>query len=83
MVVSGYQYRWFKKEKKRFKFDETVFILRNNCIVEIDGYCEILHGGKQDAFITKCTALMNRFKEKKKRDTMEFNLIVRGSYGLE
>jgi hypothetical protein len=83
LIVSEYQYRWFKKKNKRFEFDETVFILNNNCIVEIDGYCEILHDGKQDDFIDKCTTLMNRFKERKKRDPLEINLIVKGSCGLE
>ena len=83
LIVSEFQYRWFKKEKKRFQFDETVFILKNNCIVEIDFYCEILHDGKQDDFIEKCTALMNRFKERKKRDPLEINLIVKGSSRLE
>lgn len=83
LIVSEYQYRWFKKEKKRFEFDETVFVLKNNCIVEIDDYCEILHDGKQDDFIERCTALINRFKERKKRDPLEINLIVKGSCGLE
>ena len=83
LIVSEYQYRWFKKEKKKFQFDETVFILKNNCIVEIDEYCEILHDGKQHHFIEQCTELMNRFKEKKKKDPLEINLIVKGSCGLE
>lgn len=83
LILFEYQYRWFKKEKKRFEFDETVFVLKNNCIVEIDGYCEILHDGKQEDFIDKCTALMNRFKERKKKDPLEINLIVKGNYGLE
>jgi len=83
LIVSEYQYRWFKKEKKRFEFDETVFILKNNCIVEIDGYCEILHDGRQNDFIDRCTVLMNRFKERKKKDPLEINLIVKGSCGLE
>jgi hypothetical protein len=81
LIVSEYQYRWFKK--KKFQFDETVFILRNNCIVEIDEYCEILHDGKQHDFIEQCTELMNRFKERKKKDPLEINLIVKGSCGLE
>ena len=55
LIVSEYQYRWFKKEKKKFQFDETVFILKNNCIVEIDEYCEILHDGNQHDFIEQCT----------------------------
>ena len=83
LIVSEYQYRWFKKEKKKFQFDETVFILKNNCIVEIDEYCEILHDGKQHDFIERCTELMNRFKERKKKDPLEINLIVKGNGRLE
>jgi len=82
LIVSEYQYRWYKKAKKKFQFDETVFILKNNCIVEMDEYCEILHDGKQGDFIERCAALMNRFQERKKRDPLEINLIVKGSYGL-
>ena len=83
MIVTEYQYRWYKKEKKEYQFDETLFILNNNCIVELKDYCEILHDGHQTEFIDKCTALMNRFKERKKKDPLEVNLIVKGSYGLE
>jgi hypothetical protein len=83
LIESEYQYRWFKKEKKKYQFDETVFVLRNQCVVELNGYCEILHDGRQDDFIAQCTGLMNRFKEKKKREPLEVNLIVKGSYGLE
>jgi hypothetical protein len=75
LIVSEHQYRWFKKEKKKYQFDETLFVLSNNCIVELKDYCEILHDGKQGDFIDRCTALMNRFKERKKREPLEVNLI--------
>lgn len=42
-----------------------------------------MHDGRQEDFINRCTALMNRFKERKKREPLEVNLIVKGSYGLE
>lgn len=83
LIVSEYQYRWYEKKKKKYQFDETFFILNNNCIVELEDYCRILHDGSQESFINQCTALMNRFKEKKKRDPLEVNLIVKGSYGIE
>lgn len=83
LIVSEYKYRSYQEKKKRFRFDETFFILKNNCIVELDSYCEILHDGNQDRFIDQCTALMNQFRERKKRDPFEINLIVKGSYGLE
>lgn len=83
LIVSEYQYRWFKKEKGNYQFDETVFVLSNHCIVEIKDYCEILHDGRQHDFIDRCTSLMSRFKERKKKEPLEVNLIVKGSYGLE
>ncbi|HYH15522.1 MAG TPA: AAA family ATPase, partial [Flavisolibacter sp.] len=83
LIVSEYQYRWYQKKKKRFQFDETFFILKNNCIVQLDDFCEILHDGTQGEFIDRCTTLMNQFRERKKRDPFEVNLIVKGSYGLE
>ena len=83
LIVSEYQYRWYQKKKKRFHFDETFFILKNNCIVELKDYCEILHDGNQAEFIDQCTIVMNQFRERKKRDPFEVNLIVKGSYGLE
>jgi hypothetical protein len=82
LIEEEYQYRWFKSNKK-YQFDETLFILKNNCIVEIDDYCEILHDGRQDEFISKCTELMLRFREKQKREPLEINLIVKDGSGLE
>lgn len=49
----------------------------------MDYYCRILHDGKQDDFVGKCTELMYRFKGRKKKDPLEINLIVKGSCGLE
>ncbi len=83
LIVSEYQYRWYKKEKNKYQFDETLFILNNNCIIEIDNYCEILHDGSQPKFVEDCTQLMNRFRERKKKDPLEVNLIVKGNHGLE
>ena len=83
LIVTEHQYRWYEKKRKRYHFDETIFLLRNNCLVEIKDYCEILHDGKQEAFIQECTALMNKFREKEKQRPLEINLIVKDSYGLE
>jgi hypothetical protein len=83
LIVSEYQYRWFRKEKAKYEFDETVFVLSNHCIVTMDDYCQILHDGKQAGFIEQCTALMKRFMERKKREPLEINLIVKGVSGME
>ena len=83
LIVSEHQYRWYHRKKKSFQFDETLFILSNNCLVEIRDYCEILHDGEQDAFLQECTSLINRFKEKKKRQPLEVELIIEESHGME
>lgn len=83
LIQSEHQYRWYDKKRKRFRFDETFFIMTNNCVVELKDYCEILHDGNSMGFLKSCTELMQRFKEKKKRAPLEINLIVEGSYGLD
>jgi hypothetical protein len=82
LIEAEYYNRWFDNKRKRYEFDETLFVLKNGCIVEIDHYCEILHDGSQEAFIAECTALVTRFRERKKRQPQEINLIVKGEHGL-
>src|SRR4051812_13265808 len=39
-----HQYRWYKPDKKKFQFDETILVLKNNIILEFDDYyCQIFH----------------------------------------
>lgn len=83
LIKETYQHTWYKQKKKTFQFDKTVLVLANHCIVEFDGtYCEILHNGKQDVFIAEVEALAERFKERKKREPLEINLIVNGINGM-
>ena len=84
LISNVHQYKWYKREKKKYQFDKTVIILKNNCLVEFDDdYCEILHDGKQDAFVKELTDMVNQFKEKQRRQPLEINLIVRNGRGLE
>jgi hypothetical protein len=83
LIECEYQYRWYNKSEKKYQFHETVFVMKNNCLVEMNYYLEILHDGKNDSFINECTSLLQAFKEKRKRDPLEINLIVRGNSGLE
>jgi hypothetical protein len=82
LIVSEYQYRWYDKRKKAYRFDETVFLLNNNCIVQLDHYCEMLHDGTQPGFIEECSRLLLRFLEKQKREPLEINLVVNSGRGL-
>jgi hypothetical protein len=84
LIHHVHQYRWYKQKKKHFQFDKTVIILNNSCIVEFDdNYCEIMHDGKHDEFVNKVTALTNQFKERKRRQPLEINLIVQNRNSLK
>lgn len=84
LIQSEHQIRCYDKKRKRYEFDETLMILGNNCMVEFnDGYCEILHDGRSEAFVDECTLLMKHFKWRERRKPLEINLIVKGSYGLD
>ena len=48
-----------------------------------DDYCEILHHGNDEAFIDEVTELVNKFKERQKRQPQEINLIVQNKHGLD
>src|SRR5687768_15562759 len=82
-ISSEHQYRWYQRKKKKYHFDETIFIMKNHCLVELHNYCEILHDGTQHDFIEQCTALMNRFKERNKQQPQEIELIIDGGCGME
>jgi hypothetical protein len=84
MITHVHQYRWYKRKKKKYQFDKTVVILKNNCLVEFDDdYCEILHDGKQPEFVDEITALANQFNQRQRRQPLEINLIVQSRSGLD
>ncbi|HLK29064.1 MAG TPA: AAA family ATPase [Puia sp.] len=84
LIESIHQYRWYKRKKKQYQFDKTIIILKNNCLIEFDeGYCEILHDGKQQEFIDELTIMVNQFKERQRRQPLEINLIVQSHNSME
>lgn len=79
-----HQYKWYKRKTKKYQFDRTVLILKNNCIVEFDdNYCEFFHNGKDELFVSEVTTLVNQFKERQRRQPLEINLIVQNRNSLE
>ena len=48
-----------------------------------NNYCEILHDNCNVEFVSNCTALVSRFRERQKRRPLEINLIVKGYDGFE
>lgn len=83
-IAHVHQYSWYKRKIKKYQFDTTVVILKNNCLVEFDeGHCQILHDGEQVERINDITNLATEFKERQRRQPLEINLIVRTSRSVE
>lgn len=73
-----FQHKWFKRKNKKFQYETAVFLLNNGCIIELDEYwCEILHDGNNENFILETVGLLQQFQEKKKKEPLEINLVVR------
>jgi len=84
LVERVHQYRWYKRKKKKYQFDKTIIILKNNCIIEFDDdYCEILHDGNEIVFIDEVTTLVNQFRERQRRQPLEINLVVQNRSTLD
>jgi hypothetical protein len=79
-----YEYRWYKDKKNPYRFDTTVVMLKNNCLVEFDKTsCEILHDGNHPEFVKDITALVNQFKARERKQPLEINLVIQTKNGLE
>jgi len=84
LITNIHRYRWFKHEKKTFAFDRTIITLSNRFLVEFDeSYCQLLHDDTGEEFINEVVLLLKKFKERKKKDPLEINLVVRENYGLD
>lgn len=76
--------RWFKQKHKKFQFDKTVIILKQQVVIELDDdYCEILHDGKNPEWVEEMAALVFQFKEKQRKQPLEINLIVQSRNRLD
>jgi ATPase family associated with various cellular activities (AAA) len=76
-IKQVHEYKWYKSKKRKYAFERTVVIMQHNCIVEFDEYyCEFFHDNTHPDFVEKLTKLVGRFKERKKKEPLEINLIV-------
>jgi SpoVK/Ycf46/Vps4 family AAA+-type ATPase len=83
-IKNIHQRKWYKKQKKRFEFDNTIVILNKNCVLELDhNWCEILHDGKNPDFVQSIVEVALQFKEKQRRQPLEINLMVQTKNRLE
>lgn len=79
-----HQYQWYKRKGKKYQFDRTIVVMKNNCVVEFDdSYCQLYHDGRNESFVDDFTMLVNQFKERQRRQPLEINLIVQNRSRLE
>ena len=84
LIQSEHQIRCYDRKRRDYQFDETIFVLNNNCLAFFDeGWCQLLHDGRSEAWVIEFTKAMSCFKIRQRRKPLEINLIVSGSYGLD
>ena len=83
-IKSEHQIRCYDRKRKQYEFDQTIIILDNDSLVVFDdGWCELLHNGKIENWLSEFTVAMSVFKVRERRKPLEINLIVEASYGLD
>ena len=83
-IKNVHQRRWYKRKKKRFEFDNTIVVMDNNCVLELDNdWCDILHDAKSPEFVQSIVDVLLQFKERQRRQPLEINLIVQSRNRLE
>ena len=83
-ITGTYQYSKFDRKKGKVCSDTTIFLLNDDCMIELaNSYCEILHTHKDYEIARKLVKEISVFKERQKRREFEINLISKDSYGLE
>ncbi len=76
-IKNVHQRKWYKKQEKQFQFDNTIVIMDNNCVVELENnWCEILHDGMHAEFLGSIVETVVQIKERQRRQPLEINLIV-------
>lgn len=76
-IKQVHEYKWYKSKRRKYTFERTVAVMQHNCIVEFDEYyCEFFHDNTNPGFVDRLTKLVHRFKERKKKEPLEINLIV-------
>ena len=78
------QYKWYRKEKKAYQFDQTEVVFRNGLLLELDtNYCEIYYDHGHEALVQEITEILQKHKERQRRQPLEINLIVKSGNSLE
>ncbi|MCW3462091.1 AAA family ATPase [Chitinophaga nivalis] len=84
IIANVYRYTDYDNKKKKYKHNQTLIVLKNNCIIAFwQSWCEILHDGSNPDFVNNVTEMVTRYKEKQRKEPHEINLITSGRKGLE
>lgn len=84
LVECIHQYQWYKIKKKKYQFDKTIVVLKNNCLVEFgEAYVEVLHNGESQTFLEEATTLINQCRTRGKREPLEINLVTGSGSSME
>jgi energy-coupling factor transporter ATP-binding protein EcfA2 len=84
MITNEHRFRNYDRKRKTYEFDETFFIMNNNCLVEFNvGYFEVLHDNTCPDLVREWMELASRFKVRQRRKPLEINLVIQTSYGLD
>lgn len=84
-VIEGiYQYSQYFPKKRRTEFATTIILLRDNCLIELDGYyCTVLHTHRDYDMANALIREMSRFKRREKKQPFEINLVIKTDKGLQ
>lgn len=62
-IVDVYQHSYFDHEEQRMLFNNTVFILNDNKMIELAGnYCQVLHTPHQYGWATELITALSAFR---------------------
>lgn len=81
-ITAFYHREELPSQDKEYKHDLALVITDNECLIEFgEDYCEILHNGKEAAFIKEVTEFVRKYRTRGKRKKYEINLITSGEGG--
>lgn len=84
LIQSVHTYREYHRKRSANKFNDTILILKNECIVEFnETYCEIHHGENQNDFVKELNDFCRLFKKRARRQPFEISILVKNGNYLE
>lgn len=68
-IIAVYQHAYFEHDEKKMYFNNTVFILNNNRMLELgNNYCQVLHTNKQYSWANELIRNLSEFRMKTEKE---------------